>query len=92
MGRLSESFEFGADESIDAASLLEVLKKMYRVLSREINSKPAIYTANDAGVPRDGATTDTFASLGDITINTSTQKIEMLVEHTDSTTVVWKEI
>lgn len=87
MVKIPDTFEFGADTDIEPERLMELLKKMYRTLAEAINNKPNIYER-----ATDGQTTDTTLSNGDININTSTQKIEMLVEHTDSTTVVWKQI
>lgn len=92
MAKLPTDYEFGDPENIDISELVVKLKKMYGDLAGAINKKPDVYFRQVGGVPSDGATTDTFLSNGDININTSTNKIEMLVEHTDPQTVVWKEI
>lgn len=87
MSRIPERFNVGDRENITLESLLDLLEKIYMQLAESINQKPSVYFRNT-----DGQTTDTFLANGDINVNETTDKIEMLVEHVDSTTVVWKEI
>lgn len=60
---------------------------MYKDLAVAINRKPDIYER-----AADGQTTDTFLSNGDININTSTLKVEILTSHTSPTAVTWQTI
>jgi len=87
MARISETFNVGDRADITPEKLLELLEIMYTDLAIAINKKPEIYERST-----DGQTTDTFLSNGDININTSTLKVEMLTEHTDPSTVVWTEL
>lgn len=64
--------------------LLRLLQRMYTQLALAINEKPDIIERAS-----DGLTTDTFLSNGDININTSTLKVEMLTEHTSTSAVNW---
>jgi len=65
-------------------SILEIIEKMYIDLANAINSKPDFYERTT-----DGQTDDYFLANGSININTSTNKVEMLTNHVDSTTVTW---
>jgi len=87
VGRISESFDFGRAEDLDKETLLRYLEEMYSTLAEAVNRKPDIYQRTT-----DGQTTDTFLSNGDININTTTLKVEMLTEHTNPTTVNWTQL
>ena len=87
MAKISETYDFGQTEDMTNEELLWLLQRMYTELAEAINRKPDYYERST-----DGQTTDTFLSNGDININTSTRKVEMLTEHTDPTTVVWTTI
>jgi hypothetical protein len=82
MAKVPETWEFGGVEDIE--ELLRELQIMYNTLAIASNSKPDIYQRST-----DGLTTDTFLSNGDININTSTRKVEMLTEHSSSSAVIW---
>ena len=60
---------------------------MYSDLAEAINKKPDVYERTT-----DGQTTDTFLANGDININTSTLKVEMLTRHVNPTTVTWTQL
>lgn len=84
MGKIKEEFEFGKPEDLDMESLVRQLRAMYRDLSQAINQKPSVFIRST-----DGQTSDTILSNGDISINSTTQKVEMLTQHTNTTTVNW---
>lgn len=87
MAKLPESFDFGNLTDMTREELLWTLERMYIQLADAINRKPDIVERST-----DGQTSDTFLSNGDININTSTLKVEMLTEHTNPTTVVWTQL
>lgn len=84
MARISETFDFGPMDDMSQEDLLLFLQQMYTQIAVAVNSKPDIYQRDT-----DGQTTDTFLSNGDININTTTLKVEMLTRHVDPTTVTW---
>jgi len=87
MAKITEHLNIGSREEISPDELLRVIEQMYTDLAVAINRKPEIYQRTT-----DGLTTDTFLNNGDININTTTLKIEMLTEHTNPTTVVWTQL
>lgn len=84
MTKIKESFEFGNPEDMDQVQLVEQLKIMYRDLSQAINSKPSVFIRNTVGLP-----TETFLSDGDINIDSTTNTVEMLTNHSSTTNVTW---
>ena len=84
MAKVKEYYEVGDRENITPEQLLRIIEDMYRDLAIALNKKPDIYQRST-----DGLTSDTFLNNGDININTSTLKVEMLTEHSSSTAVVW---
>ena len=64
-----------------------VLERLYKDLALAINQKPDVYFREE-----DGQTDDVNLSNGSLNVNSSTRKVEMLTEHSDSTTVVWTEL
>jgi len=87
MAKVAEYLQVGNRENISNEELLRLLETAYRDLAIQLNKKPDIYQ-RDA----DGQTTDVFLSNGDININTSTLKVEMLTEHSTSSAVVWTQL
>lgn len=87
MTKISESYDFGDPSEISKEELISLLQNMYTDLAEAINRKPDVYVRTT-----DGQTSDVFLSNGDININSSTQKVEMLTEHTNPTTVVWTQL
>ncbi len=85
MAKLQEQLIAGDVTELTPERLLVIIEKMYRDLVIAINRKPDVYQQQNA----DGNPSDTFLSNGDITINLSTNKVEMLTNHTSTTTVVW---
>ena len=87
MAKLPESFPIGDRDNLTVELLLEIIEDIYRELAVAINKKPDIIERTT-----DGQTSDTFLSNGDVNINTSTLKVEMLTRHTNPTTVVWSQL
>jgi hypothetical protein len=87
VARIPEVFNIGDRSNITPERLLELLEDMYMQLAEAVNKKPEVYQRST-----DGLTTDTFLSNGDININTSTLKVEMLVSHPTSNTVTWTQL
>lgn len=84
MARIAEYFNIGDRSDLTVEGLLLLLERMYTDLAVAVNSKPDIVQRNV-----DGQTTDTFLAQGTININLSTDKVEMLTNHIDPTTVTW---
>lgn len=87
MAKISETFNIGDRNDLSPEKLLELLEILYTDLAIAINKKPDLIERTV-----DGQTTDTFLSNGDININTSTLKVEMLTSHTSPTAVTWAQI
>lgn len=89
MAKLPDTFNFGNVKDMNIDNLVLELNRMYTDLARAINLKPDLYQRNVNGVPTDGAATDTFLPIGSININTTTDKVEMLTNHSSPSAVVW---
>ena len=87
MGKIPETFQFGNRENITPERLLEIIEDMYALLAESLNNKPDVYTRQT-----DGVATETFLSNGDININLSTDKVEMVTNHTSTTNVTWTQL
>ncbi len=84
MARIPEVFNVGSREVLTIEDLLLVIERLYIDLAIAINSKPDLVQRNV-----DGQTTDTFLSQGTFNINLTTDKVEMLTNHINPTTVTW---
>ena len=84
MSKIAETFNIGDRQDLTLEKLLDLLEIAYSDLAIAINKKPDIYQRST-----DGQTTDTVLANGDININTSTLKVEILTSHVDPTTVTW---
>lgn len=82
MARISETYNLGSIQ--DMEELLRQLQEMYTQLAVAINQKPDVYQRTT-----NGNTNETFLANGDININLSTNRVEMLTNHVDPTTVIW---
>mgnify|MGYP001571215434 CR=1 FL=1 len=87
MARIPEVFNVGTREGITVEGLLLVIERLYIDLAVAINSKPDLVQRTV-----DGQTTDTFLAQGTININLTTDKVEMLTNHINPTTVTWKQL
>ena len=72
---------------MDIEELIIKLQRMYTDIASAVNSKPDLYQREV-----DGQTSDTFLAQGSININLLTDKVEMLTNHTSSTTVTWTQL
>ena len=86
MAKIPEIYNIGNKENLTIEMLLEILEDMYKQLAIAVNKKPDLYQRET-----DGQASDTFLSNGTININTTTQKVEMLVDRS-ATTVTWKTL
>lgn len=84
MVKIKERFEFGNPEDMDLEQLVEQLKVMYTDLAQAINQKPSLFIRNT-----NGQATDTNLSDGDININSTSDLVEMITNHTSTTNVTW---
>ena len=84
MAKIPESLNIGSTVNLTNEELLNIIQDLYRELAVALNKKPDIYKRET-----DGLVSDVALAEGDFNINTLTNKVEMLVEHTDPTTVVW---
>ncbi len=87
MARVPDTFNFGDTDGINIEELVEKIQRLYMDLAEAVNSKPDLYQRTT-----DGQTTDTFLSQGSININLNTNKVEMLTNHVNPTTVLWKTL
>lgn len=87
MAKLPESYSVGDQDNLTIPKLLNVIEDMYRDLAIAINRKPDIITRET-----DGDTSETFLSNGDININLSSDKVEMVTNHVDTSTVTWTQL
>lgn len=84
MARIPEHFNFGDGAETSLEELIIKLQRMYTDLAQAVNSKPDLVQRTV-----DGQTADTFLAQGTININLSTDKVEMLTNHTSPTAVTW---
>ena len=84
MAKVPEYYQVGDRTNMTIEKLLVIVEDMYRDLAINLNKKPDVYQRTSNGL-----VTDTGLSNGDININTSTNTVEMLTNHSSSTTVVW---
>ena len=87
MAKLIETFNFGNKENMNVAELIDRLQEMYRDIATAVNKKPDVYQRNT-----DGSASDTFLSNGDININLSSDKVEMITNHPTFSTVTWTQL
>lgn len=84
MTRIPENFNIGDREKLTISDLFLILERMYTDLAVAVNGKPDLVQRDV-----DGQTTDTFLAQGTININLTTDKVEILTNHVDPTTVTW---
>lgn len=87
MASIPNTFNFGDAKDMTMEELVDKLQRMYEDVAVAVNSKPDLYERTT-----NGQTTDTFLAQGSININTSTNKVEMLTNHTSPTAVVWTSL
>ena len=84
MARIPENFNIGDRADLTIEGLLLLIERLYTDLAVALNTKPDLVQRDV-----DGQTTDTFLSQGTININLTTNKVEMLTNHVNPTTVTW---
>jgi len=84
MPKIPEDFIVGDRKDITPEDLVRAIEDLYRRLAVAINAKPDIIVRQT-----DGAASDTFLNIGDININTSSDKVEMITSRPSGTTVTW---
>lgn len=87
MAKIPEYYNVGDRDNITVERLLVLLEEMYQQLAMSVNQKADVVERNT-----DGQTSDTFLSNGTININSSTNKVEILTNHTSSSTVNWQTL
>ena len=87
MAKISETYNFGNVEDMSTEEMMRAIQDMYTDLASAINRKPDVYTRDT-----DGQSSEIFLSNGDININLSTDKVEMITNHTSPTNVTWTTI
>lgn len=87
MAKVPESLSIGNRDNITIESLLIIIEDLYRELAIAVNKKPDLYERTT-----DGQASDFDLSNGTLNINTTTSKVEMLVDRPTSTTVTWKTL
>lgn len=88
MVKIPETFNVGDKEVTTVEDLLIIIQRMYMDLAEAVNRKPDVIQRENS----DGNPADTFLSNGDININLSTNKVELLTNHSTISTVVWTTI
>ncbi len=87
MARVPEYFNIGNRSDLQIEDLLLILERMYTDLAIALNQKPDLVQRTV-----DGQTTDTFLDQGTVNINLNTNKVEMLTNHVNQTTVTWTQL
>jgi hypothetical protein len=87
MARIPENFNVGDREVLTIEDLLLVVERLYTDLAIAINTKPDLVQRDV-----DGQVGDTFLAQGTVNINLNTNKVEMLTNHIDTTTVTWTQL
>lgn len=87
MPRLPETFNVGDDSDVDIPEVLAIIQRMYTDLAVALNQKPDLVQRMVDGQPNDG-----FLDQGTLNINLSTNKVEMLTNHTGATSVTWTQL
>ena len=88
MAKLPEVFNFADivkdENNITIEELTRIVSRLYTDLAVALNRKPDVYQRDV-----DGQVSDSFLSNGDININLTTDKVEMLTNHTGVSAVSW---
>jgi len=87
VARIPENFNIGDRADLTIEGLLLLIERLYTDLAVAVNSKPDLYQRTV-----DGQAGDTFLAQGSININLSTNKVEMLTNHVNPTTVTWTQL
>ena len=87
MARLPETFNIGDRSTLTIEDLMQIIERLYIDLAVAINQKVDLVQRTT-----DGQASDVFLAQGTVNINLSTNKVEMLTNHTSPTTVTWTQL
>lgn len=87
MAKVVEYLQVGNRDNMSVEDLLVIVEQLYRDLAIQLNKKVELVQRNV-----DGQVADVFLDQGTVNINLTTNKIEMLSNHTSTTTVTWTQI
>ena len=87
MAKIPEYLQVGDRENITVEELLRIVEQLYRDIAVQLNRKCDLVQRTV-----DGQTADVFLDQGTVNINLNTNKVEMLTNHTSSTTVTWTKL
>ncbi|MCK5436231.1 MAG: hypothetical protein KAI88_06340 [Nitrosomonadaceae bacterium] len=87
MAKIATSITFGDRDNLDVNTLLDFVEKMYIDLADAVNSKPNLIERATDGQPAEA-----FLTNGTLNLNTATNKVEMLTNHTSGTAVTWTQL
>lgn len=77
MPNVPMDFPFGNKDELSVDKLLVIIQDMYELLARAVNSKPDIIVSES-----DGSADDVSVAIGSLSVNTSSNKVEMLTSAT----------
>jgi len=87
MAKIPEYLQVGDRSNMSVEELLRVVEQLYRDIAVQLNRKCDLVQR-----PIDGQVGDVFLDNGTVNINLNTNKVEMLTNHTSSTTVTWTQL
>ena len=87
MAKVPEYLQVGDRENMSVEELLRIVETAYRDLAIQLNKKVDLVQRQV-----DGQTADVFLDQGTVNINLLTDKVEMLTNHSSTTSVTWKTL
>lgn len=87
MAKIPEYLQIGDRTTLTVEELLRIVEQLYTDISIQLNRKVDLVERDV-----DGQTTDVFLDQGTVNINLATNKVEMLTNHTSTTSVTWTTI
>jgi len=87
MAKIPEYLQVGDRSNMSVEELLRIVETLYRDIAIQLNKKVELVQRTV-----DGQTNDVFLDQGTVNINLNTNKVEMLTNHTSSTTVTWTKL
>lgn len=87
MAKIPEYLQVGDRENMSVEELLRIVEQLYRDIAIQLNRKCDLVQRTT-----DGQVGDVFLDQGTVNINLNTDKVEMLTNHTSTSTVTWKTL
>lgn len=87
MAKIPEYLQVGDRDNIDTEQLLRIVEQLYQDIAVQLNRK-----CNLVQRTTDGQVGDVFLDQGTVNINLNTNKVEMLTQHSTTSTVVWTQL